>query len=239
MTFNWDDYVFVDCETGGLDVRTHPLLEVTYAVGLNRPVTLYTDIVGDDAMLFSDPRALEVNRYPYRFEGKDDAGTWVKIHRDYDHQDDHANPNNNGPRRTSPSTGYRFMAFPRPAQQEEWDQFAFDIKDKIWVGANPRFDTEFMEHYFYPEPLQYHHRLFDIQAYAAGKWGYTRPMSFREVVAKINGYLDGAPEIWGGNHIIQPDHTSYTDVLATREVFAALIAIDETGQWLQESLRTH
>lgn len=99
-----------------------------------------------------------------------------------------------------------------------WGTFFNAARGKVLVGANPRFDTEFItrEYFGYDEPEPWHHRLFDIQAYAAGVFGWTKLKSFAAVVEELTEL---------GFELPKPDHTAKGDVIATRAAWAALRSI--------------
>lgn len=182
--FDWNNYIFIDCETGGLDYRRHPLLEVTYAVGLNEPVTLYPSDVDDFALMYEcEPEALKING-------------WDKYLSDPD-------------------------AMPDRSIETDWDVFARALSGKFWVGANPRFDVNFVEEFFSPEPLTYNHRLFDIQTYFAGRKGLDIPQSFRKIVKYYKSI---------GWQIKDPDHTSRQDVIVTRQAFSIMLDTPIVGR---------
>src|SRR3982751_6489311 len=149
----WDDFIFIDTETGGLNFRRHPLLEVTYAVGLNKPVTLYPADVKFSLRNECDLAALRINKFIERFTSDDDRGEWVEVPSEWD---DSVHP--------YPA---RWMNIPE-STEEEWETFRQALKGKIWVGANPRFDVNFIEEYFDPQPLEYHYHLFDVRAWWKG-----------------------------------------------------------------------
>lgn len=71
------DFVFVDCETTGLDAKTDKLVEVTYAVNDNEPVTLFFGVKRvpafiDDLTKFSErrvydePEATELEKFEFK-----------------------------------------------------------------------------------------------------------------------------------------------------------------------------
>lgn len=112
------------------------------------------------------------------------------------------------------------------AQQVDWGvvvDFWQRLDGATLVGANPRFDAAMLANLFRgvphhvgvdgmaerPEP--WHHRLWDIEAYASGVLG------LREVLGlqKLSDYLDVAPG----------DHTAAEDVRATVECFRRLMDI--------------
>lgn len=88
-----------------------------------------------------------------------------------------------------------------------------DLYDATILGANPAFDTAFLRRRWKGYD-GWHHRLFDIESYAAGVLNRNRPMGFRELHAELirRGFAD----------LPQPDHTAVGDVEATMAAYDAL-----------------
>jgi DNA polymerase-3 subunit epsilon len=84
------------------------------------------------------------------------------------------------------------------------------------VGANPAFDTAFLRARWGVTP--WHHRLWDIEAYAAGVLGLDK-------LAGNAGVADLLRD--RGFDIPKPDHSAAADVAATRASFYALRQIAE------------
>lgn len=210
-----NDFVFIDCETGGLNPFTDPLLEISYAVGNAKPTTLYVnwdDWSSPDCrhlesiFTASDNVALEVNRYLDRFAA-DHSGDWYAVPDGMGEFNLDISPSYYG------RSYYAYLKAPVAATDEEWDAFAKAIHGKTWVGANPAFDVAFLQHHFNPEPLTNHHRLFDIEAYHAGLKGDDR-------ISGLSGIYEECRKQFP--YITKNDHTSYNDVLMTRQVWMIL-----------------
>lgn len=193
MSINWDDYVFIDCETTGLNWREHGLIEMTYAVGLGEPTTLYADfgVILADA----DERALAVNHVLERFTSDDERGDWVEVPDGFG-WDSYGGPGH-----------YAWLNLPEPASNDEWDKFLLDLKGKTWVGANPSFDVNFLADFMYPEYLEHHYHLFDIRSWWKGLNNSINMKSKDDVP-----HFEDIP-----NPQYVADHTSLNDVLAMRE----------------------
>lgn len=219
MTFNWDDYIFIDTETTGLDHHEYALLEVTYAVGLGEPVTLYpSDINMDIVLPYADPAALKVNKFIERHSVVE-GGRWYNVPRGFGTDGPGANAERD----------QAYLHVP-VAQDGDWDKFAAALKGRTWVGANPRFDVNFIEDYYYPEHLEYHYHLFDVRAWWKGVNGSV-DMKARDDVPPFeldenertrlprffNKRMVEAPDT--GYRFITADHSSLNDVLAMRQAF--------------------
>lgn len=213
----WDDYVTIDIETTGLVLGQSEILEVTYAHGLRAPITLYPEF-NQSIFKNADPAAMEVNKFFDRFEG-DEQGEWFNVPRNL--RDVNGVVYNENIRRFEV-----WLDLPLESSHGEWESFVHTIKGRTIVGANPSFDMKFLESYLDDFKLGHSHRLFDIQMYAAGKFGWAKPKSFKTVVEYLNDNFS-QPEIPLG------DHTAERDVLSTRQVFAHL-----TGQFKDLSTLT-
>ena len=207
--FNWDQYVFIDTETTGLHFREHSLLEVTYAVGLNAPVTLYTTADLSNA----DPVALKVNKYLERFAGDGEIGEWIAVPREFCADFDHLSCNLYGHK--------AWLALPQEASQDEWNEFAAAIKGKTWVGANPRFDVNFIEEFFWPERLEYHYHLFDIRSWWKGVNSSIDMVSkeprFEPISEQARTFIE--KHFVASPTFVEPDHSSEQDVRSMRQAF--------------------
>ncbi len=80
------------------------------------------------------------------------------------------------------------------------------------VGANVRFDARMIEKFLGFEP--WHHRLLDIESYAAGVFGWKNVKGWGETVEYINNMQPGAVTV--------NDHTAYADCLGIREAYRFL-----------------
>lgn len=105
---------------------------------------------------------------------------------------------------------------------DKWDLNAdfhlwnlFDDTKATLVGANPRFDANFLSaRWKAREP--WHYRLLDVEAYAMGALGYDKPQSLKTVVAELRDL---------GYKITESDHTAANDVLAVRDAHRAIQSI--------------
>lgn len=84
------------------------------------------------------------------------------------------------------------------------------------VAANPAFDTAFLRARWGVTP--WHHRLWDIEAFAAGVLGL-------DALKGMAGIAQTLRDL--GHDIPQPDHSAAADVAALRASFRALFAITE------------
>lgn len=78
------------------------------------------------------------------------------------------------------------------------------------VGANPAFDARFLGDKY---GVVWHHRLLDIEAYAAGHLLEPAPLGLAALVERFQE--DGYP-------ITTPDHTAANDVAAVRDIYRAI-----------------
>ena len=79
------------------------------------------------------------------------------------------------------------------------------------VGANPAFDAAFLRARWGFTP--WHHRLWDVEAYAAGVLGLDGPHGLARTAEKVRAL---------GFDIPEPDHTAAGDVATLRATFNAL-----------------
>ena len=82
------------------------------------------------------------------------------------------------------------------------------------VGANPAFDTAFLRSRWGIAP--WHHRLWDIEAYAAGVLGLSLVPGLSGLALRLRA---------DGHEIPEPDHTAAGDVATLRACFRALQTI--------------
>lgn len=93
-----------------------------------------------------------------------------------------------------------------------------ELRGATVVGSNPAFDTAFLRRKL--GVAVWHHRLFDVSAYAAGLFGGD----------KLNGLAIIAEELRDrGYSIDEPDHTARQDVHVLRQVHKALLEIAGHG----------
>ena len=84
------------------------------------------------------------------------------------------------------------------------------------VAANPSFDAAFLRARWGVTP--WHHRLWDIEAYAAGVLGWDSLKGMKGIAETLRDM---------GHDIPQPDHSAAADVAALRASFYTLRAIAE------------
>ena len=82
------------------------------------------------------------------------------------------------------------------------------------VGANPAFDAAFLRARW--GDVFWHHRLWDVEAYAAGVLGLDKLAGLKGVAAALCDM---------GHEIPEPDHSAAADVATLRASFRALQAI--------------
>lgn len=173
--------IVVDCETNGLDPARHVAFEVAWW-------NLTTDQRGhfiaphspNELLATADLQALRVNRYIDRIPYQSQDADGSELGRLYGQLYDDA-------------TG----------------------TEHTLAGANPAFDAAFLSKLLDPHQdwaalTPWHHRLWDLSAYAAGVLGLDELPGLRQVC----DLLDVAP----------PDHTAEGDVTATGLCFRALQA---------------
>ena len=80
------------------------------------------------------------------------------------------------------------------------------------VGANPAFDAAFLRARWGCAP--WHHRLWDVEAFAAGVHRLTSVPGLASIAAVLRDY---------GHEIPEPDHTAAGDVATLRASFHALM----------------
>jgi len=102
--------------------------------------------------------------------------------------------------------------------------FESELIDRLWeerpmlVGANPAFDAYRLMRRWRREPWAWrgepwHHRLFDIQAYAVPFLDSGIPLGMAAIAERLLDYEPNLP---------QPDHTAAGDVLSLRAAFRTL-----------------
>jgi DNA polymerase-3 subunit epsilon len=95
------------------------------------------------------------------------------------------------------------------ATKEKWDLLRKMLDGNTLGGSNPRFDAGIMSR-FIGEP--WHHRLADLSAYAAGRFGLNPN--------QLPGLADVCARLDITNH---EEHSAYYDAIATAECFKALM----------------
>jgi DNA polymerase-3 subunit epsilon len=89
-----------------------------------------------------------------------------------------------------------------------------DLDGATLIGANPAFDAAFLRARWGVTP--WHHRLWDVEAYAAGVLGWDK-------LRGLAGIAEALREM--GHEIPEPDHTAAADVATLRAAFRALQSI--------------
>lgn len=92
------------------------------------------------------------------------------------------------------------------------DRMIGTMTDSTLVGANVRFDARFIEKFIGKEV--WHHRLFDIQAYAAGYWQQTTLMGWSDICDTVRDE---------GLTFTAPDHTAAADCQSVKDVYNWLV----------------
>lgn len=186
MTVPERQLVVVDVETNGLDPAVHEAVEVAWwnlSTGERGWFIPRHDVSG--VLGRAEVRALQVNRYIDRIAGQAqdyDGSQVVRLHDEFgDYQE---------------------------------DEHGGAFTQHTLVSANPTFDAAFIsklfdQHLFDVERAPWHHRLFDVEAYAAGVLGLDHVPGLREVCELLE-----LPH--------SPDHTAEGDVTAAGAAFLAL-----------------
>jgi hypothetical protein len=190
-------FVYVDCETTGLDARRHDPYELAWAVD-DGP--LYSLLL-PHRLRYAEPIALEVGGYGRR-------GIQERLRHE-----------RRCPHHQSASVDDFVAAFAGPNGP------------RTLVAANPAFDAgmlhgkvigrepttmrlrRFLRLPAGPAPAApWHYRLLDIEAYAAGVFGW----SHLRGLSKVREHLVGL-----GYEVPAPDHTAMRDVISLRAIHRA------------------
>lgn len=248
MGINYDDFVYIDVETTGLNLGEHEIIELSYAIGNGPIITLYPEYLAD-VLQGADPMALEVNRFIERFASEDEQGAWIDVPAEQANVD-----------RVYHSQGQLYQAYlnlPKASTTEEWDAFAKAIDGKTPVGANVAFDVNMTQQFFNPERLQWSHREIALGTVAGpifpvGDSGWNgKPWSFSNLVHSLDLWVselndegpsyinsEGLGVYWP--HLSKIDHTAFGDVKATREVHQLLMYLAGFGdrpKFVEDHLR--
>lgn len=191
-------FVYVDCETTGLDRRRHHVFELAWALD-DGPI--YTLLL-PHTLRYAQPEALAVGRYhERRIADMIATRDWYS------------------PPRTTITDFVTAFAGP-------------DGSRRTLVAANPAFDagmlhgkvigrepwtsrTRRLLHLPAPDaPAEpWHHRLLDIEAYAAGAFGWPHLAGLRTISDWLTEH---------GYPIPAPDHTAASDVATLRAIHRAV-----------------
>lgn len=148
--------------------------------------------------------------FPYRYTGKgDQQPVWQQADPEAMEINDFFNRYPNGVKDSDISDLIRFLDV---------------IEDSTLVGANVRFDARFIEKAYGFNPEPWHHRLFDLQAYAAGVFRWPAPKSWEDTVDEIikRDMLLLNPEEEDDNYpdfSTEPDHTAANDVKSVQQAY--------------------
>lgn len=93
------------------------------------------------------------------------------------------------------------------AHQAEIDIFRERLRGNTMAGANPRFDAAFLARFLGEAPWNY--RLLDVEAYAAGCFGWPEPLGLSATAEKLRPY----------HPIDYPDHSAAADVAVARQIY--------------------
>lgn len=99
------------------------------------------------------------------------------------------------------------------------DQLRAALDGATLVGANPAFDAAMLQYGLWEtddRPAPWHYRLLDVEAYAMGALGYSRPKGLNAVALDL---------VDRGHEIPAPDHTAAGDVATVRACHLALVHI--------------
>lgn len=94
-------------------------------------------------------------------------------------------------------------------------QLRRELEGNTVVASNPAFDTAFLKARWGVTP--WHHRLWDVSAYATGVLGHDKPKGLAGITDELRAR---------GYEIPTPDHSAAGDVAALRACFRALQAIN-------------
>lgn len=100
-----------------------------------------------------------------------------------------------------------------------WENIFFKaLEGATIVGANPAFDTAFLQARWKTAP--WHYRMLDIQSYAMGALGYSTPPSLYAIYEDLTKM---------GYEIHRPDHSAASDVKTLMDAHIALQEIYRLG----------
>jgi DNA polymerase III epsilon subunit-like protein len=96
------------------------------------------------------------------------------------------------------------------ADEEELARLYQTLAGRTLAGANPRFDAAFLANLFEDEPWNY--RLLDVEAYAAGRFGWEAPIGLAKTVERLREM---------GYRVPTPTHGALDDARAAKAVYEA------------------
>lgn len=147
--------------------------------------------------------------YPYRYTGKgDQQPVWQQ-----------ADPE------AMEINGF-FDRFPngvRDSDITDLIRFLDAIEDSTLVGANIRFDARFIEKTYGLNLEPWHHRLFDLESYAAGIFRWPAPKSWAdtvdEIISRDRKLLNPEEDENYPGFETEPDHTAANDCKSVAEAY--------------------
>lgn len=110
----------------------------------------------------------------------------------------------------------------RASTNVDFREFIETVRDNTLVGANVRFDARFIHQELASDLEPWHHRLIDLQVYAAGVFGWLELRGWSDIVAYIKEIQSYYDEDWRINLPMvetKPDHSAYSDCLSVAEVY--------------------
>lgn len=98
--------------------------------------------------------------------------------------------------------------------QEKSAAMEIALREATLVGANPAFDAGFLRTWY--GFTNWHYRLLDVEAFAAGAFGWRVPVSLKDTATTLRDL---------GFEIPAPDHSAVADVETTRAIYRACLGM--------------
>jgi DNA polymerase-3 subunit epsilon len=110
---------------------------------------------------------------------------------------------------------------------EDISDFLNVVEGSTLVGANIRFDARMIEYSFQLTSEPWHHRLFDLEAYAAGVFGWSAPRGWKEICDNIStlsaSLIDDRRVKYMPTFDVSPDHSAAADTLSVKQAYDWLV----------------